>query len=54
MIVNLVRLVLEKEVEFFNFMYILIFECFFNFIYIMEVKREKMVKEFLSKGGFSK
>ncbi|MGN1596132.1 type II and III secretion system protein family protein [Yersinia enterocolitica] len=52
--VNLVRPVSEKEVELPNFMHTSTLERFFNFTHIMEVKREKMAKEFLSKGGFSK
>lgn len=52
--VNLVRPVSEKEVELPNFMHTSTLERFFNFTHIMEVKREKMAKEFIRKGGFIK
>ncbi|MGE4802291.1 type II and III secretion system protein family protein [Yersinia hibernica] len=52
--VNLVRPVSEKEVELPNFMHTSTLERFFNFTHIMEIKREKMAREFLSKGGFIK
>ncbi|WP_145555049.1 type II and III secretion system protein family protein [Yersinia canariae] len=52
--VNLVRPISEKEVELPNFMHTSALERFFNFTHIIEIKREKMAKEFLRKGGFIK
>ncbi|MBS0054003.1 pilus assembly protein N-terminal domain-containing protein [Yersinia sp. Marseille-Q3913] len=52
--VNLVKPVSRKEVELPDFMHTSTLERLFNFTHIMEIKREKMAKEFLSKGGFIK
>ncbi|RXA97202.1 MULTISPECIES: pilus assembly protein N-terminal domain-containing protein [Yersinia] len=52
--VNLVNPVSEKEVELPDFMHTSTLERFFNFTHIMELKRKKIAKEFLRKGGFIK
>lgn len=52
--VNLVNPVAEKDVELPNFIHTSTLERFFNFASIKEVKREKIAREFLRKGGFIK
>ncbi|WP_433915624.1 type II and III secretion system protein family protein [Yersinia alsatica] len=52
--VNLVNPVAEKEVELPDFMHTSTLERFFNFTHIMEIKRQKVAREFLRKGGFIK
>ncbi|CFQ35894.1 type II and III secretion system protein family protein [Yersinia bercovieri] len=52
--VNLVKPVSRKEIELPDFMHTSTLERLFNFTHIMEIKRERMAKEFLSKGGFIK
>lgn len=52
--VNLVKPVSRKEIELPDFMHTSTLERLFNFTHIMEIKREKMAKEFLHKGGFIK
>ncbi|CNH02816.1 putative tight adherance operon protein [Yersinia thracica] len=52
--VNLVNPVSEKEVELPDFMHTSTLERFFNFTSIKEIKREKIAREFLRKGGFIK
>lgn len=52
--VNLVNPVVEKDVELPNFIHTSTLERFFNFASIKEVKREKIAREFLRKGGFIK
>ncbi|CNM02509.1 type II and III secretion system protein family protein [Yersinia frederiksenii] len=52
--VNLVKPVSKQEVELPGFMQTSTLERLFNFTHIMEIKREKMAKEFMRKGGFIK
>lgn len=52
--VNLVNPVAEKEVELPDFMHTSTLERFFNFTHILEIKRQKVAREFLRKGGFIK
>ncbi|CNL20572.1 type II and III secretion system protein family protein [Yersinia aleksiciae] len=52
--VNLVKPVSRKEIELPNFMHTSTLERLFNFTHIMDLKREKMAKEFIRKGGFIK
>nr|WP_235801380.1 pilus assembly protein N-terminal domain-containing protein [Yersinia pekkanenii] len=52
--VSLVRPLAGKEVELPDFMHTSTLERFFNFTHIMEVKRKKLAKDFLRKGGFIK
>lgn len=52
--VNLVNPVAEKEVELPDFMHTSTLERFFNFTHILEIKRQKVARAFLRKGGFIK
>ncbi|CND10473.1 type II and III secretion system protein family protein [Yersinia intermedia] len=52
--VSLVNPVAGKDVELPNFMHTSTLERLFNFTHIIEVKRKKVAKEFLRKGGFIK
>ncbi|WP_145515568.1 type II and III secretion system protein family protein, partial [Yersinia aleksiciae] len=52
--VNLVKPVSRKEIELPDFMHTSTLERLFNFTHIMDLKREKMAKEFIRKGGFIK
>lgn len=52
--VSLVKPVAGKDVELPDFMHTSTLERLFNFTHIMEIKRKKVAKEFLRKGGFIK
>lgn len=52
--VNLVKPVSRNEIELPDFMRTSTLERLFNFTHIMEIKRQRMAKEFLHNGGFIK
>ncbi|MFA3781156.1 type II and III secretion system protein family protein [Yersinia sp. 1652 StPb PI] len=52
--VSLVKPVAGKDVELPDFMHTSTLERLFNFTHIIEIKRKKVAKEFLRKGGFIK